>query len=207
VKCPKVESHKQTPLVVKKKKIETLRLYIYITNIQTTMTNTRAILSNYLLRYILLCIGFITAHYVSAHLYVWWCVPSGVKGYVMSPFLTLSPHCQFLRWVTYNGGVCINACWVLLGSWLISKFQHLLNVLVEPCIKDSDKESDKECVKDSDKECAKDSDLEEDTDESEDNESEQEDEVKEEKEVKVEESTSRTKLRTLRNRLRYKKNT
>lgn len=121
----------------------------------------------------------------------------------MSPFLTLSPHCQFLRWVTYNGGVCINACWVLLGSWLISKFQHLLNVLVEPCIKDSDKE----CVKDSDKECAKDSDLEEETDESEDNESEQEDKVKEEKEVKVEESTSRTKLRTLRNRLRYKKNT
>jgi hypothetical protein len=162
------------------------------------MTNTRAILSNYLLRYILLCIGFITAHYVSAHLYVWWCVPSGVKGYVMSPFLTLSPHCQFLRWVTYNGGVCINACWVLLGSWLISKFQHLLNVLVEPCDKDS--------VKDSDKECAKDSDLEEDTDESE-QEEEQEDDVKEEKEVKVEESTSRTKLRTLRNRLRYKKNT
>lgn len=159
------------------------------------MTNTRAILSNYLLRYILLCIGFITAHYVSAHLYVWWCVPSGVKGYVMSPFLTLSPHCQFLRWVTYNGGVCINACWVLLGSWLISKFQHLLNVLVEPC----DKECVKECVKDSDKECDKEC---EDTDES-----EQEDEVKEEKEVKVEESNSRTKLRTLRNRLRYKKNT
>jgi len=113
----------------------------------------------------------------------------------MSPFLTLSPHCQFLRWVTYNGGVCINACWVLFGSWLISKFQHLLNGLVEPC----DKEPYvKECVQDSE---------ESEDNESEQEEQEQEDKVKEEKEVKVEETTSRTKLRTLRNRLRYKKNT
>lgn len=170
------------------------------------MANTREILSNYLIRYILLCIGFITAHYVSAHLYVWWCVPFGVKGYVMSPFLTLSPHCQFLRWVTYNGGVCINACWVLFGSWLISKFQYLLNGLVEPCdkepcIKDSVKDSVKECIQDSEES----EDNESENEENEENE-EQEDEVKEEEEEE-EDVNSRTKLRTLRNRLRYKKNT
>jgi len=168
------------------------------------MSNIRSILSNYLCRYILLCIGFITAHYVSAHLYVWWCVPSGVKGYVMSPFLTLSPHCQFLRWVTYNGGVCINACWVLLGSWLISKFQFLLNVLVEP---PNDKDScAKRCVQDSEPESEE---SEPESCQEDEDEVKEETDVKEEKEKegKVEESTSRTKLRTLRNRLRYKKNT
>ena len=175
------------------------------------MTNTRAILSNYLLRYILLCIGFITAHYVSAHLYVWWCVPFGVKGYVMSPFLTLSPHCQFLRWVTYNGGVCINACWVLFGSWLISKFQYLLNGLVgannkKHCVKECVKECDKECVKESDE--SEDNESEDEEEESKDNKAEEEECEENEEEDKVkEEINSRTKLRTLRNRLRYKKNT
>lgn len=147
----------------------------------------QTVLTNYIVRYIVLCIGFITAHYLSAHLYVWWCVPYGVKGYVMSPFLTLSPHCQFLRWVTYNGGVCINACWVLFGSWLISKCQYLVTNIVGL----NDKE---ECSK----RCS-----ETDTDESDHEEQEEEEKEKE----NVEDKNARTKLRTLRNRLRYKKNT
>lgn len=136
------------------------------------------VLSNYIIRYILLCIGFITAHYISAHLYIWLCVPYGVKGYVMSPFLTLTPHCQFLRWVTYNGGVCINACWVLLGSWLINKCQCLVTNIVGA----NDKEKCAELP-------------------------EEPEEPKEEKEhtpVCQEELPARTKLRTLRNRMRYK---
>jgi len=159
----------------------------------------QTVLTNYIVRYIVLCIGFITAHYLSAHLYVWWCVPYGVKGYVMSPFLTLSPHCQFLRWVTYNGGVCINACWVLFGSWLISKCQCLVTNIVG--LNDKE-ECDKKCVQDSEPE----------TDESEKEESDHEEQEEEEKEKEkekenVEDKNARTKLRTLRNRLRYKKNT
>jgi hypothetical protein len=57
---------------------------------------------------------------------------------MLSPFLTLAPHCQLLRWAIYNGGVCINTCWFLLGGWLLGKFQNITGGLFQtsekPCL-------------------------------------------------------------------------
>ena len=66
----------------------------------------------------IICIIF---HYLASHLYTYFCVPRTIIGFIISPFMTLSPHCQGLRWVIYNGGNSINMMWFILASWLINK--------------------------------------------------------------------------------------
>lgn len=60
---------------------------------------------------------WITIHYISCQLYVHYCVPTGVMGYLMSPFLVSSPQCKALRWAFYNGGNIIDNMWNYLGVW------------------------------------------------------------------------------------------
>lgn len=60
---------------------------------------------------------WITIHYISCQLYVHYCVPSGVTGYLMSPFLVSSPQCKALRWAFYTGGNIIDNMWNYLGVW------------------------------------------------------------------------------------------
>ena len=81
------------------------------------------IINNHIFRIILLYITCIIAHYLAAHLYVYYCVDLSFIGLLLSPFMTLTPHCQVLRWVIYNGGQSINLMWFLAGNWLINKFQ------------------------------------------------------------------------------------
>ena len=52
------------------------------------------------------------------------CVPSSVFGFLLSPFMTATPHCQGLRWIVYNAANIINNMWIILGAWIMS------NVLV-----------------------------------------------------------------------------
>jgi hypothetical protein len=73
---------------------------------------------------------WILAHYFSSHLYVRWCVPASFIGLLISPFLVPAPHCQGLRWVVFNGAANINAMWLFLSTWFVSKlipFRNLLN--------------------------------------------------------------------------------
>lgn len=37
---------------------------------------------------------WIFLHYVASHLYVKLCVPNTIIGFIMSPFMTSTPHCQ-----------------------------------------------------------------------------------------------------------------
>jgi hypothetical protein len=78
---------------------------------------------NYIAKCIIFYIVCSILHYTASHMYTYLCVPVGFRGFLMSPFLTLTPHCQFLRWVIYNGGTCINTMWFLLGGWLLNIFQ------------------------------------------------------------------------------------
>jgi len=84
-----------------------------ITRIKEIFYDLRGIIFLYIL--------WIFLHYVSAHLYVYLCVPATLMGFVLAPFLVPAPHCQALRWAIYNGGNSILAMWVLLGSWLVKK--------------------------------------------------------------------------------------
>ena len=63
----------------------------------------------------------ILLHYVSSHLYVYLCVPSTWKGFILSPIQTPTPHCVALRYIIYNGGENINKMWILIGIWVCGK--------------------------------------------------------------------------------------
>ena len=63
---------------------------------------------------------WICLHYFSAHLYVKFCVPNTIIGFIMSPFMIMTPHCQGLRWIVYNAANIINHMWILIGAWIYS---------------------------------------------------------------------------------------
>jgi hypothetical protein len=63
---------------------------------------------------------WIFLHYLAAHLYVKLCVPRTIVGFLLSPFMTATPHCQGLRWVVYNAANMINNMWIILGAWICS---------------------------------------------------------------------------------------
>ena len=63
--------------------------------------------------------AWITFHYIAAHLYVKYCTPSSIMGFILSPFIASTPHCEGLRWIITSGGSNINAMWVLTGSWVV----------------------------------------------------------------------------------------
>ena len=63
---------------------------------------------------------WIFLHYFSAHLYIKFCVPNTIYGFIMSPFMISTPHCQGLRWIVYNAANIINNMWILIGAWIYS---------------------------------------------------------------------------------------
>lgn len=63
---------------------------------------------------------WICLHYFSAHLYVKFCVPNTIVGFIMSPFMIATPHCQGLRWIVYNAANIINHMWIIIGTWIYS---------------------------------------------------------------------------------------
>ena len=63
---------------------------------------------------------WICLHYFASHLYVKLCVPNTVIGFLMSPFMTATPHCQGLRWIVYNAANMINNMWIICGSFICS---------------------------------------------------------------------------------------
>lgn len=63
---------------------------------------------------------WIFLHYISSHLYVKFCVPNTIIGFLLSPFMTATPHCQGLRWIITNAANMINNMWVVLGAWICS---------------------------------------------------------------------------------------
>jgi hypothetical protein len=63
---------------------------------------------------------WICLHFVASHLYIKLCVPSTIIGFIMSPFMTATPHCLGLRWIVYNAANMINNMWIILGTWICS---------------------------------------------------------------------------------------
>lgn len=63
---------------------------------------------------------WICLHFIASHLYIKLCVPSTIIGFIMSPFMTATPHCLGLRWIVYNAANMINNMWLILGTWICS---------------------------------------------------------------------------------------
>jgi hypothetical protein len=65
---------------------------------------------------------WIALHYTSSHLYVYFCTPYSIRGFLMSPIQSPMPHCSALRYMIYNGGEYINKMWWVFGLWLCYTF-------------------------------------------------------------------------------------
>ena len=65
-------------------------------------------------------IAWITAHYAAAHAYVKYCTPDTFWGFIMSPVIASTPHCEGLRWIISTGGSNIATMWALAGVWVTS---------------------------------------------------------------------------------------
>uniref|UniRef100_A0A6C0EQ93 Uncharacterized protein n=1 Tax=viral metagenome TaxID=1070528 RepID=A0A6C0EQ93_9ZZZZ len=83
--------------------------FIYIIKVAKIIINISGI---YLL--------WIILHYFASHLYIKFCVPNNFIGFLISPFMTSTPHCQGLRWIVYNAANIINNMWTMIGIWICS---------------------------------------------------------------------------------------
>lgn len=60
-------------------------------------------------------------HFIAAQLYVYYCAPLTILGFIMSPFMVATPHCHAIRWCITNGANNITTMWVTFGTWVASK--------------------------------------------------------------------------------------
>ena len=65
---------------------------------------------------------WILFHYFASHLYIKFCVPETILGFLISPFLITTPYCVALRWVIQTGANTINNMWIVFGTWFCSQF-------------------------------------------------------------------------------------
>jgi len=71
---------------------------------------------------------WIVLHYMASHLYVQYCTPNTLIGFISSPIVSPLPHCQSFRWIIYNGGNSIMNMWIILGIWLM---KHLVIITIK----------------------------------------------------------------------------
>ena len=64
---------------------------------------------------------WVVLHYLASHLYVYFCAPKTLVGFLYSPLIIAAPHCRALRWVIFNGAISIDNMWLVFGTWLCSK--------------------------------------------------------------------------------------
>jgi len=70
---------------------------------------------------------WIALHFFASQFYIELCVPKTIYGFIVSPFLMATPHCQALRWIVYNGANAINNMWIVMGTWLCSQIMFYTN--------------------------------------------------------------------------------
>lgn len=63
---------------------------------------------------------WILTHFIASHLYIYFCTPLTIVGFLTAPFLIASPHCYGLRWAMLHGADTITAMWVILGTWFVT---------------------------------------------------------------------------------------
>lgn len=75
---------------------------------------------------------WIALHFLSSHLYVWWCLPASVYGIFMTPFAASASHCNGIRWVINTSAEKMTAMWVGIGAcvtaWTIQQDHEIKNL-------------------------------------------------------------------------------
>ena len=66
---------------------------------------------------------WIVIHFVCSNLYCYLCTNLSITGFLISPFIVMSPHCKALMWLTSTSITNINNMWLVLGTWFITKMK------------------------------------------------------------------------------------
>ena len=77
--------------------------------------------NNIFVRPILIYLIWIFIYWGSANLYPRICAPFTIYGFILSPFLVVTPQCQAMRLVLQTGASNITGMFILLGTWLVQK--------------------------------------------------------------------------------------
>jgi hypothetical protein len=64
--------------------------------------------------------SWIAIHYISSQLYVYYCTPQTLTGFFISPLLSISPHCNAIRWIISEAGAIFYGMWISIGSWIVT---------------------------------------------------------------------------------------
>jgi hypothetical protein len=71
---------------------------------------------------ILVYFSVVFVHFISSNIYPSFCCPFTFWGFIMSPFMVVTPHCEALRWVIHYTGEQIRNYWIWLGGYLVWYF-------------------------------------------------------------------------------------
>tara|TARA_Y100001958_G_scaffold89951_1_gene61220 strand:- start:5547 stop:5999 length:453 start_codon:yes stop_codon:yes gene_type:complete len=62
-----------------------------------------------------------TLHHITSQLYVYYCTPYTLLGFLTAPFMVATPQCTGLRWCIAHGAETIISMWLVLGTWFMQK--------------------------------------------------------------------------------------
>jgi len=68
---------------------------------------------------ILVYFGAVLVHFASSNIYPSICCPKTFWGFIMTPFMVVTPHCEGLRWIVHYTGEQIRNVWIWLGGYLV----------------------------------------------------------------------------------------
>lgn len=83
-------------------------------NCKTILLNNMSWLKYPVSIYILWIIG----HFISANIYAYHCTHLSFTGFFISPFITGTPYCRGILWITTKGSDVITNMWILIGTTL-----------------------------------------------------------------------------------------
>ena len=63
--------------------------------------------------------GIVLTHYVCSNIYPLWCCKLTFFGFIMTPFMIVTPHCEALRWIIHYTGEQIRNVWLWIGGYLV----------------------------------------------------------------------------------------
>jgi hypothetical protein len=66
-------------------------------------------------------IFWISVHYVTSHVYPYFCADLSFIGFAKSPFMVIAPHCKGLNWLHQTSTLAIENMWVILGTWIAAQ--------------------------------------------------------------------------------------
>lgn len=63
---------------------------------------------------------WIMLHYIGTHMYVNYCAPLSITGFILSPYVISLPSCVAFRWLIQEGNNSIIAMWFAIGTFMIN---------------------------------------------------------------------------------------